>query len=656
MKSLIGHTKCAAGLAGLINASLALHHKVLPPTIGIETPNAKLDLRDGPFRLCKETQPWLHPHVDRPRRAGVSAFGFGGTNFHTVLEAYDRKLVEHLEPTVTDWPCELLVWQTDEPLELLEHLDHLGAALDAGARPALKDLSHTLIQALQARRARREARGATLVIVAASHTDLHDKLKLARAAIAEGRPSLDDPQGVVFEATPVWAGEKVAFVFPGQGAQSPGMLRELAVIFPLVRDAFEEFDRVLLAGGGPPVGPLIFAPPAFGAEEEEARRALMPTDVAQPALGAASVAMLRLLAQLGCEPDLLGGHSYGELVALHAAGVLSATALAELSQSRGRFMRDAAQDRDGAMAALMAGPDDVERLIRDVPGVQAANWNGPRQTVIAGPTAAVKQAVELAAAGGIQGMLLPVSCAFHTPMVASAREPLAQRARQLFTQAPGRPVYSNLDARPHPADPAAIAARLGEHLACPVRFADMIETMYADGARVFVEVGPGSILSSLIGTILGERPHLAVACDPPGSLGLAGWLRAVGRLVAAGVPLRLEPLTAGRSPRVLDIQHLQAGDNIDLTPSTWIVNGSRARPANAPEPKRLGQALPRPEPNGESRERRHTNGFSKAKTVTHDLPNFSRPAPQPANGRNGETTSRTGAVPPRSLSKPKGNR
>ena len=295
-------------------------------------------------------------------------------------------------------------------------------------------------------------------------------------------------------------------------------------------------------------------------------------------------------------------------MALHAAGVLSATALAELSQARGRFMRDAAQDRAGAMAALLAGPDDVERLIRDVPGVQAANWNGPKQTVIAGPTAAVKQAVELAAARGIQGRLLPVSCAFHTPMVASAREPLAQRAGQLLTQAPGRPVYSNLDARPHPADPAAIAARLGEHLASPVRFADMIETMYADGARVFVEVGPGSILSPLIGTILGERPHLAVACDRPGSPGLAGWLRALARLVAAGVPLRLEQLTAGRSPRVLDIQHLQAGDNIDLTPSTWMVNGSRARPANAPEPKRLGQALPRPETNGEPRTS-YTNGF-----------------------------------------------
>ncbi len=147
------------------------------------------------------------------------------------------------------------------------------------------------------------------------------------------------------------------------------------------------------------------------------------------------------------------------------------------------------------MAALLAGPDDVERLIRDVPGVQAANWNGPRQTVIAGPAAAVKQALDLAATRGIQGRLLPVSSAFHTPLVASAREPLARLAGQLLDRSPDRPVYSNLDAAAPSRRPAAIAARLGDHLAGPVRFADMIEAMHRDGARVFVEVGPGSILT-----------------------------------------------------------------------------------------------------------------------------------------------------------------
>ncbi len=318
------------------------------------------------------------------------------------------------------------------------------------------------------------------------------------------------------------------------------------------------------------------------------------------------------------------GHSYGELVALHAAGVLSAQALAELSQARGRFMREAGQGVAGAMAALLAGPDDVERLIRDVPGVQAANWNGPKQTVIAGPTAAVKQALDLAAARGIQGRILPVSSAFHTPMVASAREPLARLAARLLAESPDRPVYSNLDAAPHPADPAAIAGRLGDHLAGPVRFADMIEAMHRDGARVFVEVGPGSILTPLIDAILKDRPHLAVACDAPGSSGVAGWLRAIARLVAAGLPLgprtaHTRPVAArarfgapaGRRKRGASIAlHLacqRQPSTALLTPSRlgWVRH-CRFRPTRSLEPVRMvrrdmRQRPPRPSHRGLAR-------------------------------------------------------
>ena len=664
VKSMIGHTKCAAGLAGLINASLALYHKVLPPTIGVETPNPKLDLREGPLRLCIQTQPWLHPRSDRPRRAGVSAFGFGGTNFHAVLEEYNRNVVAQPESAVRDWPAELLVWQADRPLELVAQLDLLAEALDSGAQPSLCDLSHTLIRA-RGRRGEGEApsepasalgshggspsrnvseeparsigaakthksRHATLAIVATSHQDLREKLSLARSAIIEGHASLDDPRGVVFEARPGWAGQPVAFIFPGQGAQSPGMLRELAVIFPEVRATFEEFDRALLARGGRAVGPIIFPPPAYSeAAGEEARRALTETDVAQPAVGAACVAMLGLLHKLGCEPDVLGGHSYGELVALHAAGALSARALAELSQARGRLMREAGAGVAGSMAALLAGPDDALQLIRQVPGVQAANWNGPKQTVIAGPTAAVEEALDLAAARGIQGRILPVASAFHTPLVAPAREPLALLAARLLDQSPRRPVYSNLDASLHPADPALIAARLGDHLAGPVRFADMIDAMHRDGARVFVEVGPGSILTPLIGAILDDRPHLAVACDGPGSSGLAGWLRAIARLFAAGVALDLEPLTQGRAQRVLDLEHLPKGESAEPpSPSTWLVNGSRARPLGEREPARLGQAQTVSQPARKSRKTVSKNGPPQTKTATNTRPRApSRPRP-----------------------------
>ena len=231
------------------------------------------------------------------------------------------------------------------------------------------------------------------------------------------------------------------------------------------------------------------------------------------------------------------------------------------------------------------------RLIREVPGVQAANWNGPAQTVIAGPAAAVDQALDLAARRGISGRLLPVSSAFHTPLVASAR-----RAVRASRRAPAQPVSPTAPCTPISTRPptllfpAAIAARLGDHLACPVRFGEMIEAMYRDGARVFVEVGPGRVLTPLVGSVLGDRPHLAVAAQPPGPGGLAGWLDTVARLAVAGIPLRLERLTRDRVARALDLQNLPSREDAEpTTASTWLVNGSRARPINEPEISRLGQ-------------------------------------------------------------------
>ncbi len=152
-------------------------------------------------------------------------------------------------------------------------------------------------------------------------------------------------------------------------------------------------------------------------------------------------------------------------------------------------------------------------------------------------------------------------------------------------------MYSNLDAAPHPEDTATIAARLGAHLAGPVLFADMIEAMHRDGARVFVEVGPGSILTPLVESVLGDRPHLAVSSDSSGASGLPALLRCIARLVVGGLPLRLERLTLGRSLNLLDLRNVPAGEIGEaMTPSTWLVNGSRARPHNDPEPKRLGMA------------------------------------------------------------------
>jgi acyl transferase domain-containing protein/NAD(P)-dependent dehydrogenase (short-subunit alcohol dehydrogenase family) len=626
VKSLIGHTKCAAGLAGLINAALALHHRVLPPTIGVNRPNPKVDFHASPFHISAQTRPWLHSDPSEPRRAGVSAFGFGGTNFHAVVEAYEGGPRPTTAP-YRDWSAELLVWKARDRTTLSAELERLARAIEGRVPFTLRDLAFTLSTLLDD-----TSHGPlTLAIVTSSFDDLRTKLAEARRRLGGTEAAWHDPRGIDFAERPVEG--RVAFLFPGQGAQHPEMFAELAVAFDEVRTGFEQFDTALKAIGRRPVGPLVFPPPAFS-DDERARpkEELAALENAQPALGAACVGLLGLLRSLGIEPAMVGGHSYGELVALHAAGVLPAGALAELSEARGRFLRAAVGDEPGAMAALAVGPDGISAVVDGIESVFPVNWNGPAQTVISGTRAAVEQALGRARMLGVRGIRLGVACAFHSPLVASAAAPLAEQAGRLNLRPPDRPVYSNVTAAPYPADVRAIAAQVGEHLARPVRFASMIKAMHAAGAGVFVEVGPGTTLAPLVSAILGAKPHLTVPADPPGRRGLAGLLSMLARLFVAGVPIRLDRLTEGRAPRRLDPSRWTLlGETDASAPSTWLVNGTRARPVSGPEPPRLGPgpALPMPLP---------SNGKVSAPFARNGHADHSSPT------RNG--TARHGSTPP----------
>ncbi len=225
VKSSIGHTKCAAGMGGLINAALALHHRVLPPTIGVETPNPKAGFGEGPLHVNATLRPWLHSDPERPRRAGVSAFGFGGTNFHAVLESYDGNLIRPKAP-FREWPVELFAWDAADVNALSTKIDDVARSLD-GADVTLRDLSHAMSSRFTAR-----DDGPILAIVAESLPDLRAKLQTARAALKAGDESLSDPRGIFYAAIPPFRGAPIAFVFPGQGSQTPGMLRIWRSISP----------------------------------------------------------------------------------------------------------------------------------------------------------------------------------------------------------------------------------------------------------------------------------------------------------------------------------------------------------------------------------------------------------------------------------------
>jgi 3-oxoacyl-(acyl-carrier-protein) synthase/NAD(P)H-dependent flavin oxidoreductase YrpB (nitropropane dioxygenase family) len=237
VKSMIGHSKCAAGLAGLIKAAFALHHKVLPPTL-VETPNASANLEGGPLYLNTEARPWVHGATTHPRTAGVSAFGFGGTNFHTVMEEYTGGFLDRPGAGFHRWPAEVLVWRRADKATVVAAAKHCRDALAAGASPALADLAAAAWQSS------RSGHGQpTLAVVATSVDDLKSKLDAALTLLAKPDAKHADPRGISFAEKPEDATGKVAFLFPGQGSQYPDMLAQVGMAFPEVREVLDAAER-----------------------------------------------------------------------------------------------------------------------------------------------------------------------------------------------------------------------------------------------------------------------------------------------------------------------------------------------------------------------------------------------------------------------------
>ncbi|MCU1609115.1 MAG: beta-ketoacyl synthase, partial [Pseudonocardiales bacterium] len=298
-----------------------------------------------------------------------------------------------------------------------------------------------------------------------------------------------------------------------------------------------------------------------------------------------------LLTSLGIQPDHLGGHSYGELVALAAAGAVDPAELLELSEARGQAILAAAGVDPGTMAAVAGAVEQVRAALGDGP-VVVANHNAPGQAVISGPTPAVDAALKRLAAAGLTGARIPVACAFHSPVVAGATPVFAAELARCTVGSPRSSVWSNTTAAPYPTEPAAIRATLAAHIAEPVRFVEQVEAMYAAGTRVFVEAGPGRVLTQLVDTILADRPHIAVATDVPGERGLRRLLLTLAELAVAGVPVDLTGLFHGRNAQLV------SRSAVPLRPG-WLVNGHLVKTADGrhlPGGLRPAQQLAAPEP------------------------------------------------------------
>lgn len=559
VKSQIGHTKCAAGVAGMIKVAKALHHRVLPGTQQISQPNAWHNASTSPFSFSAQPRPWLMPAAERARGA-VSAFGFGGANFHAVLSAWPE---HHCQLGAQAWPAELFLVRATDAAEARTALGTLKQFLNTSDAPlVLRDLAKTLWHA--------GTGSIQLAFVATDVAHLQQQIDKLLSGTAGLGLAIRDP---------LQTAGKVAFLFPGQGSQYVGMLRDLFVYFPTLQDLLSADQAVAAA---------IYPPAAYDADSQaRQQRHLTDTRQAQPALGIVEMAAFRCLQALGLSPDMVAGHSYGELAALASAGVYDSETLLTMSHARAQAMMSVVGDDAGSMAAVSLSVAALEPLLAGFPTVVMANQNSPQQTVISGPTTAVAAALDYLRERGVAGKAIDTACAFHSQLMAPASQRFADATVALTMAEPAWPVYANISAQAHVPDTSAIRASLAQHIASPVRFVAEIEQMHADGAHIFIEVGPRRVLTGLVGRILAGQSHVALALDQEGK-GLPGLLASLAAMAVVVPGFNADVLFAERG-ELLDWQQPKR-----LPATTWMVNGGRAWPLKGKLPAHAAQVVPAP--------------------------------------------------------------
>jgi acyl transferase domain-containing protein len=548
VKSNIGHLKAGAGAAGMLKTVLALHEKVLPPSLHFARANPDIDFAHSPFYVNTELREWEVP-PGGVRRAGLSAFGFGGTNFHAVVDEYipgsgngSRLKVVAVpatpelhegHPTTAPKTAKaplrgaLVVGAAEVSGLMLRlrtvHAEALAGGVPAVAAPAQSDLSAPV----------------RVAIDYATAPDLAEKTSAALHALESGNAA----EWRMLHAQGVFCGRgprpRVAFLYTGQGSQYVNMLHELRQLEPVVAETFAEADRVMTPLLGRPLSEFIFVGEMAPDDETAARERLGQTAVTQPAVLAVDAALTRLLAAYGVHPDMVMGHSMGEYAALEAAGSLSFEDALRAVTARGRAVSDLQVDDPGRMVAVFAPLEDIARILDGIDGhVVIVNINSNTQAVIAGATDAVDRSVDALHTAGHTTVALPISHAFHTAIVAAAAGPLRLALGQLDLRPPAMPVVANLTGDFYPMGEGAVPEMvdiLARHVSSPVQFVKGLHTLYDAGVRVFVEVGPKRALDGFVADVLGEHPDvLALFTNHPKFGDVISFNRALCGLYASG--------------------------------------------------------------------------------------------------------------------------
>ncbi|MEU3188924.1 SDR family NAD(P)-dependent oxidoreductase [Streptomyces sp. NPDC006923] len=564
IKSNFGHTQAAAGVAGIIKMVKAIEHGVLPKTLHVDAPSRDVDWSAGAVELLTETMPW--PETGQPRRAGVSSFGVSGTNAHTLIE--QAPAAEPADDTTATAPVAAAAFHGPVPLlvsgqsatALRAQAERLAAHLRDEPSSGVLDLGRSLATT-------RSSLDHRAVFLATDDTDGREDFLRVLAALAEDDTAVSAGlvQGVASEG-------KTAFLFTGQGSQRPGMGRELYDTVPAFARALDavcdELDRHL----DRPLKDVL-----FGDDQDLLDR----TGVTQPALFAIEVALYRLVESWGIRPDFVVGHSIGELVAAHVAGVLSLADACTLVAARGRLME--ALPAGGAMVALQASEDEVMPLLGD--GVSVAAVNGPFSVVVSGDEDAV---LALAASFERQGRKtkrLTVSHAFHSPHMDAMLDAFREIAAGLTFTPPVIPLVSNVTGGSVSADELCSPDYWVRHVRQAVRFVDGIRHLEEYGVTTYLELGPDGTLTALAQDCATGDGAAFVPLLRAGRPETHSVAEAIARAHVHGVDVDWAAVYAGRGHRVeLPTYAFQRELYWPDAPAVWTgdVTGAGLGPADHP--------------------------------------------------------------------------
>jgi acyl transferase domain-containing protein len=546
VKSMISHTVPAAGAAGLIKAALALHHKVLPPTL-CDNPNPKLQLENTNFYINTETRPWIHGSSKTPRRAGVNAFGFGGINAHAILEEYTgpnaAPWLQH------DWDSDLFIFSGQSRAEVLEDAQQgLELLHQGGEALSLKDLAWTL-------NCNRPMGPVRMTVVGTSHSDLKAKLERSIKRLGDERTrNIKEIEGIYHFREPLALTGKLAFLFPGEGSQYRNMLGDLCIHFPEVRRTFDLMDRAYENHPRDYLPSDVIFPPPLGSPSQER---LYNMDSGAETVFCANQALYALIENLGIRADAMVGHSTGEHSALLASQVVRVADDDELIHHilgvYEVFDRlNATSDIPEAVLLAVAGADHAfleEQVARSDGELYIALDNCIHQVVLCGRERVIDRLVPVLTPKGAICQKLPFARAYHTPWFEVFSKPLKHHFDRLRIDSARTALYSCVTAGPYPQDPEEIRSLAAVQWSNTVRFRETIQGMYRDGVRLFVEIGPRSNLTGFTDDVLRSKPHVAIPSNVQHRSGILQLHHMLGQLVAHGLNPRLEHLYARRAPR-----------------------------------------------------------------------------------------------------------